>query len=309
MNLTQLRYFVKLAELEHYGRASKELYISQPALSNAIRQLEEELGFALFEKKGRNVVLTDYGREFNLHVINALRELDKGINLGAAAAEGKMVSLATVSSIQKEFLPSLLSSYRQLNSSEVVFDVWEERTTFRCMKALREGRVDLVFCAYFAEEADMRWIPVLPQWLYAVTNPEHVLAERTAVSLKELKDYSTISYRAGSALCRPVKRLSDAYGFSVREAFEDEISALTQVLGIDSCSVALIIDHVESTLKEQVCFIPIEELESPFHMVYLGYKTSTIKSQEARNFIDFIEERAAPIAGIIPLENEPIWAL
>ena len=58
MNLSQLYYFRKLAEIEHYGKASKELFITQPSLSNAIGNLERELGVQLFERVGRNVRLT-----------------------------------------------------------------------------------------------------------------------------------------------------------------------------------------------------------------------------------------------------------
>ena len=57
MNLSQLYYFRKLAELEHYGKASEELFITQPSLSNSIGNLEKELGVPLFERVGRNVRL------------------------------------------------------------------------------------------------------------------------------------------------------------------------------------------------------------------------------------------------------------
>ena len=64
MNLSQLYYFRKLAELQHYTRAAKELFITQPTLSGSISSLEQELGVSLFQKAGRNVELTKYGSEF-----------------------------------------------------------------------------------------------------------------------------------------------------------------------------------------------------------------------------------------------------
>ena len=57
MNLNQLQYFKILAQEEHYTRAAQMLSITQPSLSHAIAQLEEELGTRLFEKKGRNLSL------------------------------------------------------------------------------------------------------------------------------------------------------------------------------------------------------------------------------------------------------------
>lgn len=89
MNLSQLYYFCKLAELQHYTQAAQELYITQPSLSGAISTLESELGVDLFQKRGRNVYLTKYGKEFYQYVSAALRELDKGIEVAKEHA-GKM---------------------------------------------------------------------------------------------------------------------------------------------------------------------------------------------------------------------------
>ena len=64
MNLYHLRYFSTLAHIEHYTKAADILAITQPSLSYAISTLEEELGVKLFEKNGRNVTLTKYGKVF-----------------------------------------------------------------------------------------------------------------------------------------------------------------------------------------------------------------------------------------------------
>ena len=63
MNLFHLRYFVKLAHTRHYTRAAEELCITQPSLSHAINQLENELGLPLFERQGRNTTLTRFGEQ------------------------------------------------------------------------------------------------------------------------------------------------------------------------------------------------------------------------------------------------------
>ena len=79
MNLNQLQYFVTLAHIEHYTRAAEKLTITQPSLSHAISSLEQELGTRLFERQGRNVVLTKYGRMFMQYAEEALAILDTGV--------------------------------------------------------------------------------------------------------------------------------------------------------------------------------------------------------------------------------------
>lgn len=78
MNLDHLRYFEVLAQLEHYGKAAEKLHISQPNLTYAVSQIEQELGAPLFEKAGRSIRLTRYGHEFLRVVKSSLDVLDSG---------------------------------------------------------------------------------------------------------------------------------------------------------------------------------------------------------------------------------------
>lgn len=79
MNISQLRYFITVARMEHYSHASSVLYITQPALSNSVKRLEQEVGFPLFKSIGRNVALTPEGKIFYEHVLESLETLNSGI--------------------------------------------------------------------------------------------------------------------------------------------------------------------------------------------------------------------------------------
>ena len=78
MNLNQLYYFKTVAKLQHFRNAADELNISQPSLSQAISNLENELGTYLFERQGRNVKLTKYGKLYLEYVEEALNTLEIG---------------------------------------------------------------------------------------------------------------------------------------------------------------------------------------------------------------------------------------
>ena len=80
MKLHQLRYFQCLSHYLHYRKASEALYISQPTLSFAIKELEKELVVALFKKEGRTIQLSQEGKIFLDYVSKSLQILDEGIH-------------------------------------------------------------------------------------------------------------------------------------------------------------------------------------------------------------------------------------
>ena len=114
MNLSQLRYFRKLAQVQHFTRAAEELFITQPALSNSIKQLEGKLGIPLFEQHGRNVRLTKFGKEFNEYVSEGLDVIDKGIQVAQEHANSLSgtIDIGTIFTLQADYLPALLREYR-----------------------------------------------------------------------------------------------------------------------------------------------------------------------------------------------------
>ena len=76
MELTQLKYFLEVAESQHITKSAQKLHIAQPALSQSIRRLETELRVPLFASKGRNIVLTEYGKYLKEKLQPVIEELD-----------------------------------------------------------------------------------------------------------------------------------------------------------------------------------------------------------------------------------------
>jgi len=78
MELLQLKYFQTVARQEHMTRAAAELGIAQPALSQTISRLEAELGISLFERVGRGIRLSEFGKAYALRVERIFQELEEG---------------------------------------------------------------------------------------------------------------------------------------------------------------------------------------------------------------------------------------
>ena len=93
VELRQLKYFVKVAQLEHFGHASKELHVVQPALSRQVKQLEEEIEVQLFERLPRGVKLTAAGRVLLQRSAPLLLEIENMLSVTKLASRGKIGNL------------------------------------------------------------------------------------------------------------------------------------------------------------------------------------------------------------------------
>ena len=213
MNLSQLRYFRKLAQVQHFTRAAEELFITQPALSNSIKQLEGELGIPLFEQHGRNVRLTKFGKEFNEYVSEGLDVIDKGIQVAQEHANSLSgtIDIGTIFTSQADYLPALLREYRCRYGTHVDVRLYQGLTQ-GLIEGLTDGTYDIVIAAYVENRPDLEFIPVLSQNLVAIVHEESPLTKKQSISLKDLKNTEIVTYRPETPVGAEVKDLLSSYG-------------------------------------------------------------------------------------------------
>lgn len=169
MDLKQLDYFVRVAELGSFTRASSVLRVAQPALSRQVRALEVELRQTLFERNGRGVTLTDAGRLLLAHgrgilqqVARARQELDE--QRGAAAGA---LSIGLPPSLSRTHTAPLVEAFRE-RFPKATLTVLEGLSTYM-LEWLQLGRIDcaVVYNATPAPAVELQ--PVVEERLYLVT--------------------------------------------------------------------------------------------------------------------------------------------
>ena len=167
MNLNQLHYFVTLAYMEHYTKAAKQLSITQPSLSHAIGMLEQELGTYLFEKQGRNVVLTKYGKVFLKYAEESLRVLDTGIKKtrSMTSETSGEIDIGYIYTQGSEFIPELVKNFLDENKEKDIQFHFNNGVTEEIVKGIKSERFDLGFCSYMKNEPDIEFIPITKEEL------------------------------------------------------------------------------------------------------------------------------------------------
>ena len=285
MNLSQLYYFRKLAQLQHYTKAAKELYITQPSLSDSISALEQELGLALFQKEGRNVKLTKYGKEFYGYVDAALNQLDKGIAVAKSksGALGGVIDIGCIPTILGDYMPEVIQHYKEGNP-KAVFNIYQGHT-LRLLEELKKGKYDLVFCSGI-EDNELEFIPILAQQLILVVREDHPLAAETSVQLADLKGYSLTTYRETIPIGKTVRAVLRKYGVEASFSYDDEISIGGIVTATNQIAIAA--DTPYLSQFEHIKKITIEDIPADTRLVYMVYSKKNYRTRVTEDFCEFL---------------------
>jgi LysR family hydrogen peroxide-inducible transcriptional activator len=184
MEMHQLRYFARLAELGSFTRAAEACHVSQPSLSQQIAKLEKELGRPLFERLGRGARLTEAGRLFKEHVDQILSLLDDARASAADDPDAGRLVVAAIPTVAPYFLPPVLMRFAA-ECPRARIEVVEE-TTARILKLLADGEADIAVMALPFRGEAIHAEPLFTEELLAVVPATHPLARKPRLSLRDL---------------------------------------------------------------------------------------------------------------------------
>jgi DNA-binding transcriptional LysR family regulator len=242
MELQQLLYFRKVAELQHFTRAAEALAVSQPALSRAVAHLEDELGVRLFEREGRSVRLNRYGQIFLGRVERILQEVEAARHEMAdlAGTERGTVALAFLHTLGVRLIPDLLRQFRQKHP-QIGFHLGQNASEV-LLRQLDAGEIDLCLASLVQrkEQPAVEWVDLFSEELYLVVPPDHALAGRGTAALQEVAGSDFISLKPSTGLRKISDELCRQAGFTPHILFEGEEVATIRGLVQTGFGVALL---------------------------------------------------------------------
>jgi len=179
-----------VARTKNFTRAAEELNLSQPALSRSIQKLEEGLGLRLFERKPREVVLTDVGELMLERAKDILKLVEDTISeLSDEGSQGR-VRIGAIPTIAPYFLPDVLSSFHEEypNISVTV----REDVTETLMKCCSHGEIDFAILALPVFAKYLECEELFEEELLLVTPRDHELLDKTKITAKSVEKYPFI---------------------------------------------------------------------------------------------------------------------
>ncbi|MBF6126967.1 LysR family transcriptional regulator [Nocardia brasiliensis] len=305
-----LEWFITLAELERVGAAAERLHLTQPTLSRMLGRLERRLGVELFDRRGKRIVLNEFGRIYYEQARRAQSELDtaaKSIADLNSPANG-VVRLSFLHSFGGWLVPQLVGEFRR-GSARITF-------------ALRQGPAEMVNDDVLSGTSDLGivsprptmsgigWRGLLRQRLALAVPADHRLVGRRQVRLDEVSDEDFITMHPGFGMRRIVDQLSAAADLRPRISFE--ASDLVTVAGLVAAGLGVGVlpeedpgpatsprvagAKAEARLAGPV-LIPLADAGAT-REVGLVWSAATPASGAARRFRDFTEDWAQRRRGI-----------
>ncbi len=262
MELRQLRYFLMVAEILHFGRAAEQLHIAQQPLSFQIKHLENELGVKLFERTTRSVTLTPAGEALLTEVRGGLARIERGVELAQLIARGEHGRLMigyTINTLCNVMAP-IIRHFRERNPQIEL--VLFELTPPALERQLLNEDIDIGIVSSIG----MSMPGLAHERIYeengVVALPKnHPLADQAAISLRELAGEPFVMYARGvhRELFDDIISLCRLAGFSPTIVQEAENEAALISLVAAGLGVALVSSSLTSLLSEEVIYCSLVE--------------------------------------------------
>ena len=197
MELYQLQYFVTLVEQPTYTEAARQLHISQPSLSVAIKKLEKELGMPLIDRTTRKSLLTKEGNALYheaKNLLNHYRYVEKEMQRLKNAGPLEL-SIGLIES-SKFWAPKVVKEFKK-EYENVRIKIWDVLSLDEVIRALGNFDIHLAITNQFVEEPSIEMIPIYEEKLVTLLPPQHPLMDREEISIHELEEEPFIVCKEG----------------------------------------------------------------------------------------------------------------
>ena len=298
LTLRQLQVFEMTARHLSHSRAAKELYLTQPAVSMQLKQLEQNIGLPLFEQTGKQLHLTEAGREllhYSRSILQQVQELDAVFGEMKGLEHGQL-NIAVVSTANY-FMPQLLAKFiKQHPKINVSLSVANRDSVIR---QLEENTADLAIMGLPPEGADTAAQPFMPNPLVVIAAPDHPLAKQKKIQPSQLADETFLLREMGSGTRGVAERFFAAHKLPLPAHMEmDTNEAIKQSVGAHIGIGIISRDSIGLELETgRLCILDVAgfPIVRDWHIVQRKNKRLSVAAQAFRDFL--LEEAGKQTGG------------
>lgn len=288
MEIRQLKYFIAIADTGSFSEASRKCCLSQSAVSQQLKVLEDELGTRLLERTSHRIALTEAGQlllPMARHIVESANECKERVADVSGLLAGELIIGLTPS--LESFARWAMIRFMKLYPHVRLHLMYEPIPEL--IRLLRSGSVDVAFSMLVDGEHD--WVdslPVTEMRLCAVMRDTHPLSRRSSLSLADLEHQQLVLPEEGMQDRNAIERYLCQEGAGIRvRAVVNDISALLQLLRYTNC-VSILSERSVQNVRE-LCAVPIQELQEP-KVFYAHFLKGAYRKRSATVFLDIVKQ-------------------
>jgi DNA-binding transcriptional LysR family regulator len=287
VELRQLRYFAGVADELHFGRAAEKLYVSQPALSQQIHLLEDEIGVELFGRAKRTqlrkVELTEAGTVFLIEAKKILQLAEKAIETARRIGiHQKVIKLGVYRMMLRSRVVEVIRAF-SLNFPDIEVKIIELPTFLAVQDALFDETIDLGITLLPLKYNQLTETPFKTGYMKVMLSENHPLASEETLKLEQLKNEKWIEINKSiHTIFEDIERMCKNAGFNRESFIVQEVSSIELLGGLVSLGIGIAFVpsfYDASRVQGVVCKELVNADGSPFTEVAIKqaicYKTIT----------------------------------
>ena len=297
MTIQQLNYVITISEAGSLNKAAEVLYVTQPSLTSAVRELEKEIGITIFNRGGKGVTLTNDGAEFIQYARQVVTQYDR--LLEKYGKGGNLRKKFGISCQHYSFaVKSFVEMVKQFDTDEYEFAIRESKTR-DVIEDVTTGKseVGILFLSDFNRKAigkflkssQLEFHPLIQCEPYVYLWKGHPLAGKQSIGLKDLRDYPCLSFEQGpSGAFYFAEEILSTYDYIRTIKATDRATMLNLMVGLNGYTLCsgIICEELNGSDYVAVAFEDKEE-EVAAGRMEIGYtvKENMILSQMAEKYI------------------------
>ena len=291
MDIKNIKTFLLASEFKNFTKAAEEQNYVQSTVTTQIKQLEQELGFPLFDRIGKKVSLTAFGEEFLPAAYEIIKAVEKAVSIANCGENAKgSLRVGITESLMLEVMPRLLPKFKK-KYKNVELSL-KTAHTFELLEELRHNSLDLLFVAKNIEpDSDVKCCYKNDEEIVVICSPQHPAARGEKIKLKELFGYDFLVTEREGFCYQKLKNMAEDSGENLKIAIEvDSVYVIAELIKKGMGLGFLPEYYVRKEIESGNLVIPEVELpKQKYCSQILAHKNRWI-SPFMKGFIDLIKE-------------------
>lgn len=289
MTIRHLRIFIEVVDSGKMSTAAENLYISQPTVSQAIRELEEHYGGLLFDRLSKKLYITAKGQKLLSYARNVVKQFDDMEEAMIQDNYVKKIRIGATHTVGDCILGDVINALRKINPKTEIYSY--VNNTKNIEEKLLKSELDIGIVEGMVKSPDLISIPEVNDFLVLICSTGHPFAKRKIIKLEDLKDESFAMREEGSGTRELFERYMLEKGMPIRIALEGNSSASIKKAVIENQFLAVIsVRLAEEEIKSGKIHV-IQNADPDWDRFFsIVYHKNKVVTDEMKNLIEVVKD-------------------